>query len=450
MKPTRLGDMAAAVGGKLRPEEAFAVFVNGVSIDSRRLAPGDVFFALVAERDGHDFLDSAIESGAAAAVVSRDIESSIPLIRVSDTLKALERLAAKYRKSFDGDVIAITGSLGKTTTREAIAGVLKSEFEVARSRRNFNNLIGLPLSILNMESYHDIAILELGINLPGEMDILAKTAAPDFAVITNIAPVHLQGLRCLEKIAAEKLKLLDYIRGRGKAFLNADDEILSGKAAEIPSVTFGFDSSADFRITDFEQFPGGGIKAAVNGTEFSMPLSGSGAAYAAAAAWALGEEYGIEPGAIRKSLSQFEGFEGRMQLLEFGKIRVIADTYNSSPLAVQSALKTLDGMEADRRIAVLGDMLELGPEEMRYHREMGRSSAESDADILIYFGDLSRAAYDESVAARGSAEDIFWSEDYEELAVILDDMILPGDLILLKGSRGMTMERFLKVMEKRI
>ncbi len=448
MKPVELKELEKMIGGKLSPVSAGSIVATGVAFDTRELCHGDAFFALIGERDGHDFITEAIKKGASVVVISKPVAVDAPSILVGDTLEALGEFAYNYRRKIDDiKIIAITGSLGKTTTREAISHVLKAKYDVFQSKKNYNNLIGLPLSILSIEDRHDIAVLELGINLPGEMDKLARITSPTDAVFLNIAPVHIEGLGDLDGIAKEKLQLLKYIDDNGKAFLNLDDERLMSQNI-IPAeriITFGFSAGADYRIENFKINGDGSTAFTIDGSTVNTPVSGIGAAYSAACAWAVGREFGISEKAILERLGSFEGLPDRLMIERIGQYTVLIDSYNSSPVAVEGALQTLTAIDGGRKIAVLGDMLELGDSEIHYHSIMGETAAKMGVDALFLFGKLSGAALEGGKRAGMPSSKIFSTGDIEELAASLLAFIRPEDVILVKGSRSMRMER---VVEK--
>jgi len=412
MDKRSLGNIAVAVRGKLIPDDSADSSVESVSVDTRTLNSGSLFFALKAKRNGHEFIDEANKKGASAVVVSEDIESNIPKIRVDDTLVALGDLARDYRNQLEIPVIIITGSMGKTTTREALSFTLSGKLNVASSARNFNNLIGLPLSILNISRYHDIAVLEAGINQPDEMDRLGEISTPNHAVILNIAPVHLEGLDSLDKIAREKLKLLKYLTRDGIAYLNADDKFLT-KQKIIPSkkvVSFGFDDEAQFHISNFKFGSEGAPVFMVNGRKIRMRIPGRAAAYYAASVWSVAAQFGISESEIIDRLEDFPGVSNRMQFEQINGIKLIVDVYNSSPLAVQAALEVLSNMQEKRKIAALADMLELGEQAKDYHQQMGEQVHKYGINKLFLFGNLSGDAAKEAISLGMPEDDVFWTE----------------------------------------
>jgi len=441
-----LGNIADLIDGRLEPPKVGNFSTTGIAFDTRKLSENDLFFALSGEKDGHEFVGDARGKGAVAAVVSRKIDCGLPQIIVRDTLEALGKLAAEYRKTLDQKVICVTGSLGKTTTREAISEVLSAKYEVTQSQKNFNNFIGLPYSILSIDEIHDVAVLEIGINLIGEMARLAEIANPDFAVVLNIAPVHLEGLGNIENIAGEKLRIFDYLSPDGKAFLNADDLFIK-KQNVIPKrrvVTFGFSDDADFQIQRAETDGGGCIRVKINGRKIGLAICGLGAAYTAACAWAVGAEFGISEDDIIARLEGFVGFQDRLKLRRTGEISLLVDVYNSSPIAVQSALETLISVSGKRKIAVLGDMLELGDDSREYHIDMGRLAVERGVERLFFFGELSKDAIKGAFEAGMAKELATWTDDFDELKRCVLEYILPGDVVLVKGSRAMRLERLVE------
>lgn len=450
MKPATLEDIALAVGGRLQPAEAGLVYSSGVSIDTRTIAPGEIFFALVDKRDGHNFLQDALKKGAVAAVVSKKIEIDLPQIMVRDTLRALGDLAQKYRRYLKLPIIAITGSLGKTTTRELIARVLRDDHNVQSSKNNFNNLMGLPLTILSINEEHTAAVVELGINRPGEMEILARIAAPDYAVVTNIAPVHLERLGTLERIASEKLRLLDWLKPNGLLFISADDETLM-KQEIIPKNrvrTFGFSDRADYRITDYKMNSDSSIEYCISGKRIKMRICGKGFALAGATAFAIGTEMGISSQKIIERISAYEGLNNRLHIERRGDLTIIDDSYNSSPKALEEALDVLSKIEGKRKIAILADMLELGENEVLFHEKMGSDSVKSGVDKLFLFGKLSENARKTAIAGGLNDTDVFWTDEYEALKTAVLGEIRAGDIVLIKGSHSMGMERIVAAIKE--
>ena len=426
--------------------------LRGVSTDTRTVAPGELFVAIPGEHfDGHDYLQHAVARGAGAVMVSRNgvPPLAVPAIRVRDTVSALGRLARGHREQFTGPVIAITGSNGKTTTKELAADVLAAAgVRVRRSPGNLNNHIGLPLSILSLEPEDEALVVELGMNHAGEIDALAAIAQPDVGAITQVAPAHLGPLGSLREIARAKGELLERIRAGGTAVLNADDELVMEQRARFSGGVMLFGTSAE---ADFRAEPTGG--AARDGFRLESPhgsclvelrLPGrhlvEDALCAAASASASGL-LGPRPlDAIRTALEEFRGLPGRLTLRDAGDVLVLDDSYNANPHSVRAALETLRATCGQRRaVAVLADMLELGPEEAALHAQTGAAAARAGVQVLVAVGP--RSLHTASAARKAGIESVVHVDDAEGAVGELRALLRSGDVVLVKGSRGMSMER---------
>ncbi len=444
-----LAEIAERCGGRVEGDGG--VRVSGVSTDSRTLERGELFVAIAGENfDGHDYVADAAEHGAAAALVSRDVDCSLPCARVDDTIAGLGRFAAREREHFKGPVIAITGSNGKTTTKELCADMLEAGgASVRRSPGNLNNHIGLPISILGLRAGDEVLVVELGMNQPGEIDALARIAQPDVGAITQVAPAHLGPMGSLEAIARAKGELLDHVREGGTAVLNADDRLVMAQRERFKgtAVLFGLGAAAEVRAT--------GVDRAASGTRFrletpqgesdiSLALPGCHlvqdalcAAAAAIASGVLGASP-VEP--IREALEAFRGVPGRTFLAELrGGVRLLDDSYNANPRSVAAALRALTQLRGARSIAVLGDMGELGDDAAALHAEIGREAAEGGVDALLGVGPLSIHTV-EAAHAAGLAQTEH-ADDAPAAVEILRGWLREGDVVLLKGSRSMRMER---------
>jgi len=449
MSALRLDRIAAATGGSLRG--AGAVLATGFAIASRRIKPGDLFFAIAAERDGHDFAADAAAKGAAGAVVARDVAglpAGFPLIQVADTIRALQDLGRSLLAGQAVKVAAVTGSVGKTTTKEFTAAVLARRFRVLKSEGNFNNHLGLALTLLGLEPGHTAAVLEMGMSAPGEIRTLAAIAPPDVAVITNVQPVHLEFLGSLEAVAAAKWELVDGLKPGGTAVLNADDARLVRRAAGRPrerTVFFGRSPSADVGAERIVRlgFDGFGFDLRLPEGRVPCRLAFLTEGYladalaAAGAAWALG----VPAGEIAAGLSGLRPGAGRGGWVRLRRdVVLIDDSYNSSPAALSAALRGLAELPASRRVAVLGDMLELGTGEEAFHAEAGRIAAAAGWDVLLAVGPRSRALARAAVEAGLPAAAVRTYETSLQAAEALDGILKAGDLVLVKGSRGMRTE----------
>src|SRR2546422_4609322 len=367
---------------------------QGYSIDSRTVLPGELFFAVKGERmDGHDFVEQALEKGAVAAIVRKDQLARYPvktrLMAVENTLTALQTLAAAVRRLWGKPLIGVTGSTGKTTTKEAIAHVLSSRFRVLKSEGNFNNHFGLPLTLLRLEPEHDAAVIEMGMSHLGEIAALAKIAQPEIGVVTNVAPVHLEFFESIGEIARAKYELIDSLPAGGIALLNADDEYVSqfGRDFHGKVVLYGLRTQADVRAENAKHHgaEGSTFDVVVGGCreKASLPLVGAHNIYNALAAVAVGIERGLTLSEALGALATLAPADKRGEVVKLGNITIINDCYNSNPKALDAMVEALAAMPAKRRIVVAGEMLELGAAGEEMHRSSGRHMAEKKIDILV-------------------------------------------------------------------
>jgi UDP-N-acetylmuramoyl-tripeptide--D-alanyl-D-alanine ligase len=425
---------------------------HAYSIDSRTVRPGELFFAVKGERlDGHDFVEQALEKGAVAAVVRKDQLQRYPaktrLLAVDDTLVALQTLAQSVRKLWRRPVIGVTGSAGKTTTKETIAHVLGTKFRVLKSEGNFNNHFGLPLMLLKLEPEHDVAVIEMGMSHAGEIRALAKIAQPEIGVVTNVAPVHLEFFDSLAGIARAKYELIESLPANGTAILNADDEYVSqfGRGFKGRVKMYGTAASADVRAENIQS-------RAQEGSEFDvvigaarqharLPLVGEHNIGNALAAVAVGLERGLKPAEAVAALATVMPADKRGQVLQVGNITVINDCYNSNPKALNAMVDALASMPAKRRIVVAGEMLELGPTGAEMHQAAGRHVAEKKIDVLLGVRGLAQAMVESARAAGIRAEFVAAPEQAGEW---LAHEARDGDVVLLKASRGVKLEKALE------
>jgi UDP-N-acetylmuramoyl-tripeptide--D-alanyl-D-alanine ligase len=443
----KIADFISASGEFSRDDMAEAY-----SIDSRTMAAGQLFFAVKGERlDGHNFVQQALKNSAVAAVVCRDQLNRYPdksrLLAVEDTLAALQALATAVRKLWGKPLVAVTGSAGKTTTKEAIAHVLSARFRVMKSEGNFNNHFGLPLMLLKLEQDYDVAVLEMGMSHAGEIRALAAIAQPEIGVVTNVAPVHLEFFDSLAGIARAKYELIESLPSNGTAVLNADDDYVSqfGRGFKGKVVTYGTRPTADVRAENVQS-------RGAEGTEFDvvigavrehavLPLVGEHNVLNALAAVAVGLERGMKPSEAVQALSTLSPADKRGQVLQVGNITVINDCYNSNPKALAAMVDALAAMPAKRRIVVAGEMLELGPAAEEMHRQAGQHIADKKIDVLLGVRGLAQAMVDRAKSSVSRAEFVPSSEEAGEwLAREAQD----GDVILLKASRGVKLEKALE------
>ncbi len=440
------------------PDTARKVQIGGVSTDTRTIGPGELFVAIRGDRfDGHDFVGQAEQQGASAALVEdRPSDSSKPGVLVPDSIVALGKLAAFCRARFAGPVIAITGSNGKTTTKEMCAAILTTAgIAVRRSPGNLNNHIGLPLSILGLEDEHRAMVVELGMNHPGEIDVLARIAQPTIGAITQVAPAHLGTVGSIQAIASAKGELLEHIDPKGCAILNADDANVLAQAprSRAECVWFGIEAGADYRAIgsphdlDHGRFR---LEAPDFAVDVSLPMPGRYLVLDALCAVACAHRTGllIDPAAaIPRALDGFESLPGRLKLCAAsGGLRVLDDSYNANPASMRAALSSLLSLQqGGSSFAVLGDMLELGPDASALHQEIGRAAAEVGVNGLIAIGEFaSETVRGARAAGLARAEE---AEDAATAAGWIRDWSRPGDIVLIKGSRGSRMERVAHELE---
>ena len=416
---------------------------SGVEIDSRRVSPGSLFVALAgAHHDGHDHLDEARTRGAVAALVSRPMPNSLPLLIAEDTIPALGRLAAAWRQRFQVPVIAVLGSNGKTTVKEMIAAILRQRYgdTVLATQGNQNNALGVPLTLFRLGPSHRAAILELGANGYGEIATLSEMAKPDIAVITNAGLDHLAGFGGCEGAARANGEVFSAMAGNGIAVLNGDDECLDiwrKQAGDRLRIHFGFKSSVDVRGNWQPRFDGGDltIESLWGRIQTRLHLMGDHNALNALAAAATCLALDIEPAAIAEGLASVQPVAGRLQSrLGAGGARIIDDTYNANPSSLAVALDTLAAMEG-KKILVLGDMAELGPDADTWHRWTGQAARSAGVARFFAVGELAR------LAAESFGEDAQHLADGQALVEALLPQLRPGVNVLVKGSRCMAMER---------
>lgn len=452
MKPAKIQDVLTAVGGELINGSVEAE-ITGVSTDTRTTKPGDIFFALVGENmDGHQFVKTAFEKGAVAAVVSGPVEGQGTVIRVPDTLIALGDLAAWHRSRFNVRVVGVTGSVGKTSTKEMIYSILSKRFKVLKNEGNFNNEIGVPLTIFKLEPEHEILIQELAMRLPGEISRLAQITRPDIGVITNIGLSHIERLGSQEAIAEAKAELLQGLSDEGIAVLNADDPYYEFLASRLngDAVSFGV-TAGDIRAENIRIDESGRpmFTVVLGSTRFNVHLPVVGEHYIsnALAAATVALSFGISVKDITAGLESFAQLDKRANVFQSeGGWTVFDDTYNAAPASVKSALKTISAMKGERKIAILGDMRELGEYSIPTHREVGQVAADLGIDMLITVGELGKQI---AHGARdwGFKNPIREFESSDEVASVIRQEIKPGDVVLVKGSRAMEMERIVEALK---
>ena len=453
---SRIAEFTSATGEFDRDAIATAY-----SIDSRTIQPGQLFFAVKGERlDGHDFVEQALQNGAIAAIVRKDqlprysqtlrrdgAAQRLPLLAVEDTLLALQTLATAVRRLWNKPVVGVTGSVGKTTTKEAIAHVLSSRYRVLKSEGNFNNHFGLPLMLLKLEPEHQIAVIEMGMSHAGEITALATIAQPEIGVVTAVAPVHLEFFNSIADIARAKYELIASLPAGGTAVLNADDEYVSqfGRDFKGKVLLYAIKSAADIRASNIQSRGPLGSTFDLNVESFrtpvTLPLVGTHNISNALAAVAVAIDRGLTPSEAAAALATLQQADKRGQVLQLGNITVINDCYNSNPKALNAMVDALVEMPAKRRIVVAGEMLELGPTAEQLHRECGRHMAEKKIDMLLGVRGIAEPMVDEAKRSGMRAEFVTTPEEAGEW---LSREARDGDVVLLKASRGVKLEKALE------
>jgi UDP-N-acetylmuramoyl-tripeptide--D-alanyl-D-alanine ligase len=429
---------------------------TGYSIDSRTLNSGDLFFALTGDRfDGHDYARAALERGAAAAVVQRGRVLNIDhhrLLLVDDTLKALQSLGAAARRLWGKPLLAVTGSAGKTTTKEILAHLLSTRFRVMKTSGNFNNHIGLPLQLMKLEPEHDIAVMEMGMNHAGEIRALGQIAHHDMGIVTAVAPVHLEFFNSLAEIARAKYEIIETLYPGAVAVLNADDDYVCqfGRDFRGKVVTFGITRAADVSAQKVKLNGAAGstfdLVAGAVREHVTLPLVGEHNIYNALAAAAAAMERGISPSQAAEALATVAPPDRRGQVLQVAGATLINDCYNSNPRALNAMVDTLASMPAQRRILLAGEMLELGPTAEALHRECGRHAAEKKIDVVIGVRGMAKALAE---AACGAGTQAQFMETPEEAGEWLARELRAEDAVLLKASRGVKLERALELVQQK-
>ncbi len=446
MEQMTVKDIVRATGGRLLCGSE-DVEIKSISIDSRRIPADALFVPLVGEKtDAHRFIGQAFDLGAAASLTSEHEErkDNRPWIRVEDTRTALQAIGRFYRKRLTLPLVGVTGSVGKTTTREMIAAALSAGFRVFKTSENHNSQVGVPITVTEIAAKDEIGVLELGISLPGEMPVIAGIAQVDMAVVTNIGTAHIEQLGSRENTMREKLRIQDGMKEGGILFLNGDDPLLRRQKAKpgCSTVYYGMGENCDYRAEELNLvagYPTFTADCRGHRLRVSLGVAGEHNVTNAMAALAVADAYGVDLEAAAQKLSSFHGYKNRQQIFESRGITVIDDTYNASPASMLAALKVLMSMkQPGRKVAVLADMKELGRESGRFHREIGEWLAMHPVDLLVTYGELALEIEKGARAGGGAgAYRHYPPESREALKAELPTMLKPGDCVLLKGSNSM-------------
>ena len=443
-----IDEILREIKGKLLTDGGRRVF-TGVSIDSRQIKDGQIFIAIKGKNyDGHDFVRQAIKGGAACAIVQGEKAKKVLgatghprrcIISAADTVMALGHLAALHRRGFDIPSIAVTGSCGKTATKEMIYRAIRSSWRPLKNIGTQNNHIGVPLTILKLNNRHGSIVLELGMNHSGEIQRLSRIAQPNVGVVTNIGPAHLQYLGSLQSVYKAKKELLDYLDSWDTAILNHDDAFLRRyRKKGLRIMRYGITHRSEFQARKARRLRNG-WSFEVKGTSYFMPSLAYHDIYNALAAICVGTLFNVKQDCMHRALKDIVPPAQRMEVKTFKGIAFIDDTYNSNPLSLESAIKTLSNIKTKgKKILITGDMLELGGRSRYYHARLGRAIAKSGIDELIAVGQLARYTYLEAVSNGMRQSRFYHSKD--EVVPLLREMAKPNDVVLVKGSRAMKME----------
>ncbi len=448
MKQLTLSQITNAVGGILNVN--CDDYITDVCTDTRKITKGCLFIAISGENfDGHDFINTAFENGAKAVMSSKLLHTDKPVILVKDTRIAYGKLASYYKGLFNIFCVGVTGSVGKTSTKEMISTVMSKKYDVLKTQGNFNNDIGLPRTLLSLEQNHTGAVIEMGMSSLGEISYLSKITKPDLAVITNVGVSHIENLKTRENILKAKLEILDGMKETSKVILNADNDMLFSVKDILGdrALYFGIDTPALVTASD--------IKVSGDSTEFKINYDnksynavvgvvGVHNVYNALAGFLVGVQIGLSPEKIIEAIAEYKNANMRQTIKDCNGIKVIEDCYNASPDSMKSALEVISSVECDgKRIAVLGDMLELGSLSSDMHTDVGKLAAESNIDMLLCYGELSENII--KGAKQNGLFDALHFSDKDKLADYIRKSVKKGDAIIFKASRGMRLEEVIKL-----
>ncbi len=457
MEPMTIRELLEATKGTLLgPLEDQEAVVTSVDTDSRSVRSGGLFVPLAGERfDGHDFIEKALKDGAAGCLTVREPERYLPgklYIQVKDTQLALGDLAKYYRKKFPIPYIAITGSVGKTTTKEMVAAVLGEKYKVLKTEGNFNNEIGLPLTLFRLDHSHEICVLEMGMNHFGEIEYLSELVEPDVAIITNIGDAHIENLGSYENILKAKSEVFQFMKRSGLAVLNGDDlmlQTLRGRL-EQETVFYGTDRSLRYQALEVETRGERGVHCVIQTPRetftLDIPALGRHMVYPVLAATVVAERFGLTGEQIAAGVRRYVPTKMRMNVINLGGFTVLDDAYNANPQSMRAALEVLAQSGGAYKVAILGDMFELGVLGPTLHHGIGECAGRLGIDCLVAIGELSREIY--AAAKDSNIPDVFHFPTKEEAKTILPSLIRPGAVILVKASRGMEFEDLVREIRR--
>ncbi len=460
MQPISISEIMEAVGGTLLGEGDSSITINKVETDSRSITEGSLFIPLVGERfDGHAFLNQALENGAAACLTQRERESYLPgkcYIKVDSTHRALRDLAKHYKKKFHIPFIAVTGSVGKTTTKDMIAAVLGERYNVLKTEGNLNNNFGVPRTLLRLEPEHEICVVEMGMNHAGEIDYLAEIVEPEAAVITNVGDSHIEHFGSRENILKAKCEVFSHMKQDGFVVLNGDDELLSTLRGKLPfeTVWVGGNEGLEYRAlsvsSDGEQYVHCDVTTPAGEFAVDIPALGFHMIYPMLSAAAIGAHFGLTNEEIARGVLRFAPTKMRMNIISRGEnITILNDTYNANPQSMRAAVEVLSKSKSAHKMAVLGDMFELGSLAPMLHAGVGDYLGKAGIDCLVAVGE--NAEHMAKAAEEAGVPEVYWRPTKKEALTVLEQVVRPDTTILVKASRGMEFEEltaFLQTITK--
>ena len=456
MKHMSLKEIATACGGTYFGNEAsLSLEVTGVAIDSRKVEEGYLFIPIKGTRvDGHDFIPQVMEKGALCTLSEKELtDASHPYILVDSCQDAMKAIAQHYRTALGIKIVGITGSVGKTSTKEMIASVLSQKYNVLKTAGNFNNEIGLPLTIFNIRDEHEVAVLEMGINHFGEMHRLTKMAQPDVCVITNIGLCHLENLNDRDGILKAKTEMFDYMQPDAKIILNGDDDKLitvKEVKGQIPKF-FGLSTGHDAYATDIHSMSLKGIGCTLhlgdNSFETIIPIPGEHMVYNALAGALVGQELGLTAQEIKAGIEALVPVSGRNNMISTDSLLIIDDCYNANPVSMKASLDVLATADT-RKVAIMGDMFELGVNEKELHFECGKHAAMNGIDVIICVGKLSKNIADGAKEFSTSKTKFYHFETKADFLKVADNLLEKGDTVLVKASHGMEFPEIVKYLQE--
>lgn len=464
MKPITIKEIITATNGKLLSGSPLDL-ITGVNIDSRKISSGDLFVPIKGEfHDGHSFIKDAINGGCKGVLISdlsffeefKLASLEVAYILVPEPIKAIQDLSAYYIKLFTLKKIAVTGSTGKTTTKDMLFSILSEEYQTVKNYGNFNNEIGLPLSIFNIEKEHQVGIFEMGMSSLGEIDLMSEILRPDIGIITNVGLSHIEHLGSKGNILKAKMEIANYFDNSSVLIINGDDELLRGMAREenenvFKTITVGLTSGCDVKISDVDSSKEDkvGFNLSINDSikYFEVATPGAHNAYNCALALTCAASLGMDINKAEKALLNFSSADKRLKIIQGQGIKIIDDTYNASPDSMKAAIDVLAGFKQNNKVAVLGDMLELGEHEKEFHKEIILYANKAGIDSILVVGDNFNNAY-EDIAKKSVHDKVICLENSIKLEEYLKVNIKTGDVVLVKGSRGMKMENIVNYLNE--